>query len=95
MASKCANCDTETKYKCIKCELAVCNKGCSVFAPETTDEWKAGTRVGYCVRCSKTSTPCLVEKKKTENDQKIPLVKLPALVKDIRLQVRHVAIEAA
>ena len=70
MASKCSNCDTETKYKCIKCELAVCNKGCSVFAPETTDGWKAGARVGYCVRCSKTSAPCLVEKKKTENDQK-------------------------
>ena len=70
MASKCSNCDTETKYKCINCELAVCNKGCSVFAPETTDGWKAGARVGYCVRCSKTSAPCLVEKKKTENDQK-------------------------
>ena len=70
MASKCSICDTETKYKCIKCELAVCNKGCSVFAPETTDGWKAGARVGYCVRCSKTSAPCLVEKKKTENDQK-------------------------
>lgn len=49
MVLKCLNCDIEIKYKCIKCELVVCNKGCFVFVLEIMDGWKVGVRVGYCV----------------------------------------------
>ena len=47
-----------TTYKCLSVNAPVCNKSetCSLFAPETADGWKAGSRVAYCVECSKTSS---------------------------------------
>ena len=59
MTSGCIQCGTETTYKCLSCNAPVCNESetCSIFAPETTEGWKAGSRVAYCVECNKTRPP--------------------------------------
>ena len=56
LTSGCMQYRTETTYKCFLCNTLVCNKSetCSIFAPETTEGWKAGSRVTYCVECNKT-----------------------------------------
>ena len=38
----------DTKYKCLRCELTICNK-CSVFEEnEDVEGWTAGKSVAYC-----------------------------------------------
>ena len=53
MSGKCINGGTDTVYKCLTCKESVCNKSdnCSVFAPETTKGWKAGSCVANCLKC--------------------------------------------
>ena len=48
----CLSCQTSTKYVCIQCSRAVCNR-CSKY--EENDErngWKMGKSVGYCLDCT-------------------------------------------
>ena len=44
----CWNCKEETRYRCLKCSGAVCNRSlyCYVVASEETPGWKAGYSVG-------------------------------------------------
>ena len=47
----CLCCGEITKYKCIACNLPVCNR-CTVFeGNEETDGWCSGISVGYCNDC--------------------------------------------
>ena len=42
-----------TKYKCLSCELPICNN-CSVFEEnEDVEEWTAGKNVAYCEACDR------------------------------------------
>ena len=56
MTSGCIQCGTETTYKCLSCNVPVCNKSetCSIFALETTEGWKADSSVAYYVESNKT-----------------------------------------
>lgn len=48
----CQSCQEETKYHCLSCQASVCNRSeCSVPAPEETPNWKAGSRVAFCMTC--------------------------------------------
>ena len=52
MDTSCGSCLETTKYCCINCQLAVCNR-CSTFEMnEETVGWLAGRRVGYCNVCA-------------------------------------------
>ena len=47
----CYSCFETTKYSCIKCANAICNR-CSAFeSDEETPGWIAGKAVGHCVPC--------------------------------------------
>lgn len=49
----CASCFTTTKYVCISCDMAICNK-CSCFeSDEEKPNWVAGRSVGYCDPCDR------------------------------------------
>ena len=58
----CHSCFMDTKYKCLRCELPICNK-CSVFEEnEDVERWTAGKSVAYrepCDRNLERSTPGL------------------------------------
>ena len=42
-----------TKYKCLRCELPICNK-CSVFElNENVEGYTAGKNVAYCEACDR------------------------------------------
>ena len=49
----CSSCFDSTRYCCLHCQMAICNK-CSVFEEnEDTGGWVAGKSVSYCEPCSK------------------------------------------
>ena len=49
----CCPCFMNTKYKCLRCELPICNK-CSVFEEnEDVEGWTAGKNVAYCEACDR------------------------------------------
>lgn len=62
----CWNCKEETRYRCLKCSGAVCNRSldCYVVASEETPGWKAGYSVAFCVSCCQGSN-----NKKHEGEQ--------------------------
>ena len=47
------SCFMNTKYKCLRCELPICNK-CSVFEENKDVEgWTAGKSIAYCKACDR------------------------------------------
>ena len=53
----CFSCFMNTKYKCLRCELPICNK-CSVFEEnEDVEGWTAGKSVAYCEVCDRDLKP--------------------------------------
>ena len=53
----CWKCKENTRYRCLKCNGAVCNRSlnCYVAASEETPGWKAGYSVAFCVSCCEGS----------------------------------------
>lgn len=50
----CHNCQEETKYHCLSCPASVhvCNRSeCYIPAPKETPNWKADSRVVFCMTC--------------------------------------------
>ena len=59
----CQSCQEETKYHCLSCQASVCNRSeCSVPAPEETPNWKAGSKVAFCMTCKTSSKNTAAEK---------------------------------
>ena len=53
----CFSCFMNTKYKCLRCELPICNK-CSVFEEnEDVEGWIAGKSAAYCEVCDRDLKP--------------------------------------
>ena len=47
----CNVCENVTKYQCLRCNIAICNK-CSTFGEnEDVPGWKMGKAVGFCNGC--------------------------------------------
>ena len=50
-SSMCSVCGDPTKYRCMSCQVSVCNI-CSIFEKdEDNPNWKAGKSVAYCIEC--------------------------------------------
>ena len=61
----CQSCQEETKYHCLSCQASVCNRSeCSVPAPEETPNWKAGSKVAFCMTCKTSSKHTAAERKR-------------------------------
>jgi len=59
----CQSCQVETKYHYLSCQASVCNRSeCSVPAPEETPNWKAGSKVAFCVKCKTSGKNTAAEK---------------------------------
>ena len=49
----CCSCFMDRKYKCLRCEIPICNQ-CSVFEEnEDVEGWRAGRSVAYCEACDR------------------------------------------
>lgn len=48
----CFVCDEPTKYRCITCNLPICNVCCVAELDEDTFGWLAQVSVGYCNKCA-------------------------------------------
>ena len=53
MMEMCCSCFMDTKYKCLRCKIPICNQ-CSVFEEnEDVEGWIAGRSVAYCEACDR------------------------------------------
>ena len=53
MMEMCCSCFMDTKYKCLRCKIPICNQ-CSVFEEnEDVEGWRAGRSVAYCEACDR------------------------------------------
>ena len=53
MTEMCCSCLMDTKYKCLRCKIVICNQ-CSVFEEnEDVEGWRAGRNVAYCEACDR------------------------------------------
>ena len=47
----CKQCKRWTKYRCIRCKVAICNLCSEPEMDESVDGWIGGKSVGYCFEC--------------------------------------------
>ena len=47
----CKQCKRWTKYRCIRCKVAICNLCSEPEIDESVDGWIGGKNVGYCFEC--------------------------------------------
>ena len=56
MMESCSVCSDITKYRCIICDIFICNRNpnCHVPAGEDEEGWQMGSRVAFCHTCRNT-----------------------------------------
>ena len=52
VAKLCSVCCSSTKYRCITCNVLVCNRCAIAEEDEFKEGWIAGRQVGYCSDCN-------------------------------------------
>lgn len=52
----CCTCKRKTKYKCIRCLIAVCNRCTKFEKDEEVEGWQEMKSVGYCLECDLLGT---------------------------------------
>ena len=60
MESKCSVCLRASKYKCIKCNIAICNVCSTALSSNTEGYCEEEKKIGYCENCTPTEDEIVI-----------------------------------
>ena len=65
-AKVCCICSCSTKYRCISCQISLCNRCSIAELDETNAGWIPGQQVGYCTDCHHAAINVVDEQQEDE-----------------------------